>query len=411
MVKQIVIIGAGHGGVQAATSLREEGFDGAIRLVSEEADLPYHKPPLSKTFIKDEAAQPQPLRGEVFYTGHDIGLDLGRAVSGVDPAARRVHFEDDAALDYDALILATGARPRLLPETKGLDNVLALRTLADARVIRGAAANAQEVVVIGAGFIGLEIAATLSAGGRQVTVIEALVRPLGRAVAKPIADHVTGRLIDSGVRILTETRIDGFDTTGGRVAAVRLASGETLPTQLVIVGIGVVPNAELAEAAGLACSNGVRVNAAMRTSADGVFALGDCANYRHWMTGQDLRLESVQNATDQAKTAAHAILGRYAEYAAVPWFWSDIGDMKLQMVGLVGRQDRHVVVGAPEDNRFSVFHFAADRLIAIESVNRPADHMLGRKILATGFSPSPEALAANPDGLKSAFAEWQQRQT
>jgi 3-phenylpropionate/trans-cinnamate dioxygenase ferredoxin reductase subunit len=409
MTKSVVIIGAGHGGVQAAASLREDGFDGAIHLVSSETDLPYHKPPLSKTFIKDEAAQPQPLRGEVFYSGHNIQLDFGKNVERIDARGRKIIFHDGVGLAYDRLIIATGARPRLLPQGHNLAGVLVLRTLDDARAIRDAAAHAEDVVVIGAGFIGLEIAATLSAGGRKVTVVEALARPLGRAVARPIAEHVTARLIANGVRILTETRIEGLVGEGGKVAGVALASGQTLPAQLVVVGIGVAPNVELASAAGLTCDNGIRVDGSMQTSAENILAIGDCVNYRHWMTGTDVRLESVQNATDQARLAALTILDRPASYDAVPWFWSDIGDMKLQMVGLIGREDRHVVVGSPEENRFSVYHFAGERLTAIESVNKPADHMLGRKMLATEFSPSPDALAANPEGLKAAFTDWQQR--
>lgn len=407
MSKNIVILGAGHAGVQAAASLREDGFDGKIILVSDEKDLPYHKPPLSKTFIKDGAAQPQPLRGEVFYTGHAIDLEFGRAVEKLDLGGRRLEFASGAPLSFDQLILATGSRPRLIEHGAGLEGVVALRTLTDARIIRDLATGAEDVVVIGAGFIGLEIAATLAAGGRRVTVVEALERTMGRAVAPVIAAHVRSRLEANGVRILTNAKVDALVGEGGRVAAAVLTSGERLPAQLVIVGIGVVPNVELAAEAGLEIANGVRVNGAMQTSHDGVLAIGDCANYRHWMTGADVRLESVQNATDQARTAARTALGHPGSFDAVPWFWSDIGDMKLQMVGLIGREDKHVVVGAPEDNKFSVFHFAGDRVTAIESINRPVDHMLGRKMLATDFSPSPEALVANPDGLKAAFAEWQ----
>lgn len=407
MSKSIVILGAGHAGVQAAASLREDGFDGTVTLVSDEKDLPYHKPPLSKTFIKDGAAQPQPLRGEVFYTGHDITMEFGRSVERLDIAGRRLEFATGNALPFDHLILATGSRPRLLEHGAGLEGVVALRTLSDARIIRDLAASAEDVVVIGAGFIGLEIAATLAAGGRRVTVVEALARPLGRAVAPVIAAHVRSRLEASGVRILTDARLDALVGETGRVTAAVLQSGERLAAQLVIVGIGVVPNVELAAAAGLEISNGVRIDAATRASREGVLAIGDCANYRHWMTGADVRLESVQNATDQARLAARTALGQAGNYDAVPWFWSDIGDMKLQMVGLIGREDKHIVVGSPEDNKFSVFHFAGDRVTAIESVNRPVDHMIGRKMLATVFSPTPDALAANPDGLKAAFTEWQ----
>lgn len=407
MSKTVAIIGAGHAGVQAAASLREEGFDGEVVLISAEPDLPYHKPPLSKAFIKDPAATPQLLRGEVFYSGHNIKLELGSVVDRIDAAARRIIFSGGRQLGYDSLILATGSRPRILNESQNLHGVMVLRTLDDARRMRDVAASISDVLVVGAGFIGLEAAATLAAAGRRVTVIEAQDRPLGRAVAPLIAAHVRQRLEAMGVRVLTGAKLDTLRGDAGQVSGALLAGGEEIAAQLVVVGIGVTPEVSLAEQMDLELGNGVRVDGSMHTSVDGVLAVGDCVNFRHWMTGGHVRLESVQNATDQAKLAAKTIVGQNAQYTAVPWFWSDIGDMKLQMVGLPGRSDRQVMVGAPEDNRFSVYHFSQDRLTAIETVNRPADHMLGRKMLATNYSPSPEALASNPEGLKSAFAEWQ----
>lgn len=406
MAKGVAIIGTGHGGVQAAASLREEGYDGPVILVGEENELPYHKPPLSKTFIKDDKAEPQILRAAQFYEQQNIDLRLGVRVNRLDGG--RLDLADGKLLDFDHVVLALGSRPRriALPGLE-LEGVLALRDVADARRIRGAAHDAQDAVILGGGFIGLEIAATLHAAGRNVSVVEAQPRILGRAVAPPIAGHVRQQLEQAGVRIITNAGVERLEGEAGRVRAAVLSSGQRIPAQLVIVGVGAVPNVELAEAAGLATANGVAVDAAMRASSEGVLAIGDCANYRHWMTGADIRLESVQNATDQARHAAKTIVGRAGVYEAVPWFWSDIGDMKLQMVGLVGREDRHVVIGHPEDNRFSVFHFADKKLTAIESVNRPADHMIGRRILATDFSPDIDMLKANPDGLKAAFQEWQ----
>lgn len=405
----VVIVGAGHAGVQAAASLREEGYDGPVILVSDEAELPYHKPPLSKTFIKDAGAKPQPLRGEAFYTGNDIDFRPGTRVARIDLAGQRLELAGGGALPFDRLVLATGSRPRILPLPGGeLAGVVSLRSLADARLIRELSADAEDVVIIGGGFIGLEIAATLGAAGRRVTVVEAVGRLLGRAVAPVIAAHVRARLEAAGVRVLTGATVERLEGEGGRVAAAVLSSGERLPAGMVVIGVGVVPNVELAEAAGLETANGIRVDAQMRSSAPQVLAIGDAVNYRHWFTGTDIRLESVQNATDQARLAARTILGHEDAYAAVPWFWSDIGDMKLQMVGLALGGDRHVVAGDAADNRFSVYHYAADRLIAIESVNRPADHMLGRKMLGAGFSPAPGVVAAGADALKAAFAEFQQ---
>jgi 3-phenylpropionate/trans-cinnamate dioxygenase ferredoxin reductase component len=407
MKNGVVIIGAGHAGVQAAASLREEGFSDPVTLVADESELPYHKPPLSKAFLKDAQAKPQVLRAEAFYTGANIGLRLGRGVGNIDPAARLLTFEGGETLPYGKLILATGSRPRaLLLEGANLSGVFSLRTVADARLIRDHTANASNVVVLGGGFIGLEIAATMVAGGRTVTVVEAQDRILGRAVAPAIAAHAAARLAASGVRLLTRTTVERLEGDGGRIAAVITSTGERIPADMVLVGIGAVANTELAEAAGLSVGNGIKVDAQMRSSAPGILAIGDATNYRHWHSGADVRLESVQNATDQARLAARTITGHEEPYTSVPWFWSDIGDMKLQMVGLPMATDRTVMAGDPGENRFSLFHFSGPRLTAIESVNRPADHMLGRKMLAEGFSPRPDDVSAGD--LKALFAEWQQ---
>ncbi|WP_406873243.1 FAD-dependent oxidoreductase [Aminobacter sp. P9b] len=405
MKNGVVIVGAGHAGVQAAASLREEGYDGPVILLGDEKELPYHKPPLSKTFIKDPAAQPQPLRGEVFYTGHTIDFRPGTLVERIDAGANSLALAGGESLDYDHLILATGSRPRILPlPGADLAGVLSLRSVADARLIRDHSAACEDVVVIGGGFIGLEIAATLAAGGRRVTVVEALDRLLGRAVAPLIAEHVRKRLEATGVRILLKTTIERIEGEGGHAAGALTSAGERLPAKMVIIGIGVVPNVELAETAGLAIANGIRVDQAMRSSVANILAVGDNASYRHWQTGSDVRLESVQNATDQSKLAARTIVGHGGDYSAVPWFWSDIGDMKLQMVGLTSGSDRQILSGDTAENRFSVYHFIGERLVAIESVNRPADHMLGRKMLGLGFSPTAEQVAGGAEALKAALA-------
>jgi 3-phenylpropionate/trans-cinnamate dioxygenase ferredoxin reductase subunit len=409
MSNGVVIVGAGHAGVQAAASLREEGYDGKVVLLGDENDLPYHKPPLSKTFIKDSEAKPQLLRGEAFYTGSAIDFRPGVRVAGIDRSQSRLEIADGSMLPFDRLILATGSRPRPLPiQGSDLPGVLSLRSLDDARLIRERSADCAEVVILGGGFIGLEIAATLTAAGRKVTVVEAAHRLLGRALAPVIASHVRQRLEAMGVRILTGTTVSLLEAENGRVAAAITAEGERLPAQMVVVGVGVVPNVELADAAGISTANGIRVDAGMRTSTPEILAVGDAASYRHWFTGTDVRLESVQNATDQARLAARTITGHDDAYSAVPWFWSDIGDMKLQMVGLTMGSDRHAVLGDAADNRFSIYHYAGDRLLGIESVNRPGDHMLGRKMLGAGFSPSPETVAEGPDALKAALAAFQQ---
>ncbi len=410
MKNGVVIVGSGHAGVQAAASLREDGYDGPVVLVSDEADLPYPKPPLSKTFIKDAEAKPQPLRGEAFYTGNAIDFRPGTRIERIDAAGRSLDVAGGAPIAFDKLILATGSRPRLLPlPGADLAGVVSLRSLGDARTIRDLSARSDQVVILGGGFIGLEIAATLRAAGREVTVVEAVDRLLGRAVAPVIAAHVRQRLEATGVRILTGTTVARLEGENGHVVAAVTSSGERLPAGMVIVGIGVVPNVELAQGAGIAIANGIRVDAQMRTSLPDILAIGDAASYRHWFTGNDVRLESVQNATDQARLAARTITGHEDAYSAVPWFWSDIGDMKLQMVGLTAGGDSHVVSGDLAENKFSIYHHAGDRLLGIESVNHAGHHMLGRKMLGAGFSPAPQAVQAGPDGLKAALAAFQEK--
>ncbi|MEI9409194.1 NAD(P)/FAD-dependent oxidoreductase [Mesorhizobium salmacidum] len=409
MKNGVVIVGAGHAGVQAAASLREDGYDGPVILVGDENELPYHKPPLSKTFIKDAGAKPQPLRGETFYTGSAIDYRPGMRIERIDAGRHSLDIAGGGALAFDHLILATGSRPRALPlPGADLSGVVSLRSLADARLIRELSARSEDVVILGGGFIGLEIAATLRAAGRTVTVVESVDRLLGRAVAPVVASHVRQRLEATGVRILTGTSISTLEGENGHITAAITSSGERLPARMVVVGIGAVPNVELAQAAGLHVANGIRVDHQMRSSVPEILAIGDAASSRHWFTGGDVRLESVQNATDQARLAARTITGHTDAYSAVPWFWSDIGDMKLQMVGLTAGGDSHVVLGDLPDNKFSIYHYAGDRLLGIESVNRPGDHMLGRKMLGAGFSPTPQMVAAGPDGLKAALAAFQQ---
>ena len=407
MKNGVVIVGAGHAGVQAAASLREEGYDGPVILVGDESELPYHKPPLSKTFIKDAEAKPQPLRGEAFYTGSAIDYRPGIRIDRIDAGSRKLEIAGGGVLPFDRLILATGSRPRILSLPRSdLAGVVSLRSLTDARMIRDLSAQSEDIVILGGGFIGLEIAATLRVAGRKVTVVEAVDRLLGRAVAPVIASHVRQRLEATGVRILTGTTIARLEGENGRVSAAVTSTGERLPAQMVVIGIGVVPNAELAQAAGITVANGIRVDQQMRTSVPEILAIGDAASYRHWFTGGDVRLELVQNATDQARLAARTIVGHADTYSAVPWFWSDIGDMKLQMVGLTSGGDSHVMLGDPAENKFSIYHYAANRLLGIELVNRPGDHMLGRKMLGAGFSPTPQAVATGPDGLKAALAAF-----
>lgn len=402
--EHIIIIGAGHGGVQAAASLREEGFTGRLTLISADPELPYHKPPLSKAFLKAPDAEPQILKAEAFYANQDIELRLGISASGVDVQNRKIMLGDGAELSWTKLLIATGARPRALNVPgSDLQGVFSLRDCADARRLREGTAEAQAVTVIGGGFIGLEVAATMALAGKTVTVVEAADRLLGRAVSPRVAGFMRSYHEGLGIRVLTGTGIGEIVGTGGRVNAVVTETGEQIASDAVLVGIGALPDTALAEAAGLTCDNGIHVDASCRTSAADIYAIGDCVSFPHKASGRRLRLESVQNATDQARIAAKAMTGHHAEFDAVAWFWSDQGDRKLQMAGLAFDVDREVVTGDEAGGAFAVFLFSGARLVAVETVNRPGEHMLARRMLAAGFSPTEEEIAAGPAAMKAAL--------
>ncbi len=400
----VVIVGAGHGGSQLAVSLRQEGYEGPVMLIGDEPEYPYHRPPLSKAFLKGTEDSLQPLRGEAIYVNNAIDYRPGRRVERIDATARFC-IVDGEAIAFDKLVLATGAVPRR-PALKGcdLDGVFALRTATDARRIKAAMATARNVVIVGGGFIGLEIAATMVAAGKGVTVLEIGERLLARAVSPVISKHVLARLAGAGVDVRFGTAAAEF--LGSRaVSAVRTQSGDEISADMVVVGIGADPDVALAVEAGIAVDGGIVVDAQMRTSAEGIFAIGDCVRFPHWQLDRLVRLESVQNATDQARHLAGVIVGKHQEpYTAVPWFWSDIADMKLQMVGLSMDADEHVVAGDPGEGAFAVYHFGQGRLIAIDSVNRPADHMLGRKMIAAGYTPATQEISDGTVG--ASFKRW-----
>jgi 3-phenylpropionate/trans-cinnamate dioxygenase ferredoxin reductase subunit len=402
----IVIIGGGHGGSQVAASLRTEGYGGTLTLITAERELPYQRPPLSKAFLKDQKHDLLPLRPESFYLKNAVDLRLGAEAVEIDRRERKVRLADGSALPFTALVLAPGARPRW-PKIDGLDldGVFALRNAEDARRLRMRLHSASAVVVVGGGFIGLEIAGTARLLGKDVTVLEAVDRLMGRVVAPEISRHFLAlhRGWGSDVRLNTPVgRIIGED---GRVIAVETAVGERIEADIAVIGIGVVPNVELAERAGLRLDNGILVDELMVTSAPEIRAIGDCVNFYHWDLARSVRLESVQNAVDQGKTAAAALLGKREPFRAVPWFWSDQGDVKLQMVGLPFNATHSVVRGKAESGSFSVFHFAGERLVAIDSVNRAADHVVGRRLIGAGLSPTPESVADESTDLKALVAK------
>lgn len=409
---RVIVVGSGHGGVQAVASLRQRGYAGRINLVSDETDLPYHKPPLSKTFLKSPDALSQALRPERFYIDNEVELDLGRRVTEIDRHAGYVHLQDGRKIGFSNLVLAMGARPRW-PQIDGidLDGVFALRGFADAERLRAAVPSAQSVVVVGGGFIGMEIAHTLVGLGKAVIVLEAAPSCVGRAVAPAISRYAERHARDAGIEVRTGSAVRGLDGRSGHVTAVRLADGSTLPVDLVIVATGVVPNTELASGAGLNVENGIVVDQSLRTSDPRIFALGDVATFEHWHARRPVRLESVQNASDHAKHIARAISGEVAPYREVPWFWSDQGSMKLQMSGIAFDADREVVSGNPAEKAFSVWRFAGSRLLSVDSINRPSDHMVARRLLAADISPSDEDIAGGATRLKARLDDVRCRDT
>ena len=381
----IVIVGAGHGGFNAAAALRQEGFDGHITLVDRQTGLPYQRPPLSKGLLKTrESTDALAFRPESFYAENRIDLRDGVSVTEIDRQGRSVGLSDGGILAYDHLILAMGAKTRALPVAgASLDGVHELRIAADAERFRMAIAAAQTLVVVGAGFIGLEIAATAAALGIAVTVVELADRVLGRSATPHLADFVANVHRDNGIRLVLGAGVAEIGGAGGRATGVVLENGERIPADLVLVGIGVVADGDLAVRAALGTEDGILVDEMLLTDDPAISAIGDVARFRHAESGQSFRLESVQNAVDQAKCVAARLTGHPRPYDKSPWFWSDQGNLRLQIAGLSGDADAFVPLGDPDTGKFSVLCFRGDRLVAVESVNRPADHIAARQILET----------------------------
>ena len=403
--ENIVIIGGGHAAAQLCAGLVAAGQGARVHLVCEEAELPYQRPPLSKAYLKNPLEVLQPHRAEAWYV--DAGLTLHRAdpAVGIDRERRSVRLRSGTELAYAQLVLATGGRARGLPnlphgQDNGLANVAVLRTAGDAQRLRALLGTAQHLTVLGGGFIGLEIAATARAAGKAVTVLEAAPRLLMRSVSPELAEHVLQTHRASGIDLRLGVAAGGFEIDGHRLAALTV-DGKREPVELMVLGIGAVPEHTLASEAGLACDNGIKVDALMRTSDPHILAIGDCASFDEHTSGRHLRLESVQNANDQARTAVATLLGREEPYRALPWFWSEQGALRLQMAGLMPHDGtRHRRAGATPAI-FSILHYAQDRLVCVESVNAPLDHMAARKLLEAGKSPAPELACDANTALKT----------
>lgn len=383
--RRIVVIGAGHGGGSVTAFLRQYGFAGSIILIGDEPLGPYHRPPLSKAWLKGEVAtEGLTLKPGAFYSEQNVELRLGQRAELIDTTARQVTLSNGECIPYDDLIIATGASARKLPlNGTGCSNVLTLRNLADAEKLRSFLLPGKRLAIIGGGYIGLECAATARSLGAEVVVIEKSSRLLERVASAPIAEFLQRCHEKHGVSFVFNAGVEAIE--GETLAtAVILSDGRRFECDAVLVGVGAIPDMLLAQAAGLACNDGITVGADCRTSNSHVFAIGDVARRTHPLFGRELRLESVPSAMEQAKLVAATIVGREPAAAEVPWFWSDQYDLKLQMAGLSFDVDDLLIRGNPEAGKFAVFHLRDGHVTTVEAINSPPEFFAGKKLVALG---------------------------
>lgn len=395
MSENIIIAGAGHAAGQVAVSLRQGKFDGRITIIGEESYLPYQRPPLSKAYLAGELELDRLLiRHEKYYQEHDIDMRLATRVESIDRAARSVTLSSGERLNYDRLVIATGSRPRRV-DMPGVDlaGVHYLRTIDDVRRMQPDLKAGNNLVIVGAGYIGLEVAAVTTKRGLDVTVVEMADRVMSRVVCPEVSEFFEKVHRAAGVDIRCNRDPNSELLGDGHVERLRGADGVEIPADMVCIGVGILPNTDIAEAAGLECDNGILVDEYCRTTDPHVLAVGDCTNHPNSLLGRRLRLESVHNAQEQAKTAAATIRGELKPYAQIPWFWSDQYDLKLQIVGIGGTHDRVVLRGEPDERSFAAFYMEGDRLIAVDAINRPREFMLSKKLIAQGARFDPEILA------------------
>ena len=405
--ERIVIAGAGQAAAQAVQSLRTGDYTGALTIVGDETSLPYQRPPLSKAYMKGEFEEERLyFRPAAWYEDNRVEVMLGARATAIDRAARILHLEHGAELAYDALILATGSRPRKLAcSGAGLENVHDLRTIADVERIRQQMVAGRRIVIIGAGYIGLEAAAVARQMGLDVTVLEMAPRILARVTSHVMSAFFAAEHAAQGVRLLTQASVSHLEDKDGAVCAAVLADGTRLPAELVLAGIGILPNEELARDAGIACSNGILTDRDGRTSDPRVLAAGDCAARPLVHYGRTGRLESVHNAIEQGKLAAAAILGQPRPAEDCPWFWSDQYDLKLQIAGLSHGHDQIIVRGNPKARKFAAFYLRTGTLIAVDAVNSPPEFLASKKLIIAGAKPDPARLADTSIPMKDIAAE------
>lgn len=400
---RIIVIGAGQAGCEVCTELRRQGYDGEIVLIGEETAPPYKRPPLSKAYLAGSVSEDELyMLPEEQFEHHKIRFMHGVRVERIDRGARTVSLPDGQKLNYDKLAITTGGRARELPVPGAeLENVQVLRTLDDVKIIRPHFVAGKRLVIVGGGFIGLEAAAVAVKMGLNVTVLEGLDRVLARVTAPEVSSFYERVHREAGVNICTSAQVVALEGSG-RVTGVKLQDGTTIPADFVLVGIGLIPNVELAQAAGLAIDNGIVVDEYALTSDPDIAAAGDCTNHPSQYAGRRVRLESVQNAMEQGRVAAHSLLGKKQPYHTVPWFWSDQYELKLQMVGLSTGYDQIVLRGNPASSRsFSAFYLAGGRIIAADMISRPQEFMVAKKLVAGKIAPEAAKLADETVPLKS----------
>ncbi len=398
----MVVIGAGQAASQLVASLRAEGYQPPITVIGDEAFPPYQRPPLSKKFLSGEMAEDRLyIKPPEFYAQANAALMLNVRATAVDLTAKTVTLADGAVLPYETLAFTTGSRVRKLTVPGAdLPGIFYLRGIADVKAIQPHFEAGKRLVVVGGGYIGLETAAVAAKRGLKVTVVEALERCLQRVTSQQISDFFEGVHRAEGVTILTRTGVHGFDKAADGSLVVHTANGD-IDADLVIAGIGILPEQEVAQAAGLVCENGIVVDEYARASDPNVYAIGDCANHPNPLLGRRLRLESVQNAIDQAKAAALSIVGRPKIYAEVPWFWSDQYDLKLQIAGISAPGDEVVVRGDPATRKFAVFYLRDGHVAAVDAVNAVPEYMIGRQLIAQKKPADPAKLADPAVPMKS----------
>ncbi len=402
-----MIVGAGQAAAQACQSLRMGGYEGGLTVIGDEPALPYQRPPLSKAYMKGDLPEERLyFKPAAWYEDNNIEVMLGVSATGIDRRAQRVLLENDGHVDYDALILATGSRPRKLPvEGADLGGVHDLRGLADVERIRPQMIEGHRLVVVGAGYIGLEAAAVARQMGLEVTVLEMAARVLARVTSPVMSDFFEAEHSRQGVDLRVGARLEGLKGQGGKVTGAVLGDGTEVPADIVLVGIGILPNTELAEAAGIGCKDGIIVDRDARTSDPRIFAAGDCTRRLLVHYGREGRLESVHNAIEQGKLAAAAILGKPRPPEDCPWFWSDQYDLKLQIAGLSEGYDDIIVRGDPDARKFAAFYMRAGRLIAVDAVNSGPEFMASKKLIMVGASVAPADLQDTSTSMKEIAAK------